>query len=56
LNRAEMRTLYVHAKTGQPYAVTDDAVGQPRSAAPSTSPPPLSSLFSRARAWMNSFQ
>jgi len=56
LNRAEMRTLYIHANTGQPYAVTDDAVGQPRSAVPSTSPPLLSSLFSRARAWMNSFQ
>jgi hypothetical protein len=56
LNRAEMRSLYIHSNTGQPYGVTDDAVEKPRSALPSSSATSLTSLFSRARAWMNSFQ
>jgi hypothetical protein len=55
LNRAEMRGLYIHSKTGQPYTVADDADEQPRSALPSALATPLSSLLSRARAWMNSF-
>jgi hypothetical protein len=56
LNRAEMRGLYIHSETGQPYAVADDADEQPRSALPPAPAPSLSSLLSRARAWMNSFQ
>ncbi len=55
LNRAEMRSLYIHSNTGQPYGVTDDPVAKPRSAQASSSAISLTSLFSRARAWMNSF-
>jgi len=56
LNRAEMRNLYIHSKTGQPYSVTDDAAEQPRSALPSAPATALTSLFSRTRAWINSFR
>src|SRR5882762_5602535 len=58
LNRAEMRSLYIHANTGQPYAVTDDAntVEKSRSTPSSPSANSLTSLFLRARAWMKSFQ
>src|SRR5229473_1274982 len=54
LNRDEMRSLYIHLRTDEPYSVTDDAVEQPRSA---TSPTiSLTSFFSRARDWLNSFR
>ena len=56
LNRVEMRSLYIHSNTGQPYGVADDAGEQPRSAPSSASATALGSLLSRARAWMNSFQ
>jgi hypothetical protein len=56
LNRDEMRSLYIHSNTGQPYSVTDDAVEPARSALPSNSTTALSSFFSRARTWMNSFR
>ncbi len=58
LNRAEMRSLYIHANTGQPYAVTDDADTAEKSRSmPSSSPASsLTPLFLRARAWMESFQ
>ncbi len=55
LNRAEMRSLYIHSRTGDPYSATDDAVEQPRSAASSSSIS-LTSFFSRARDWLNSFR
>ena len=55
LNRAEMRGLYIHSNIGQPYTVADDADEQPRSELPSVPAISLSSLLSRARAWMNSF-
>src|SRR5260370_15378347 len=55
LNRAEMRSLYIHSNTGQPYGVTDDPVSKPRSPQASYSAISLTSLVSRARAWMNSF-
>jgi hypothetical protein len=55
LNRAEMRSLYIHSKTGQAYTVTDDAAEQPRSALPPKTTVSFASLLSRARAWMNSF-
>ncbi len=58
LNRDEMRSLYIHTNTGQPYAVTDDAdtVEESRSTQPPPSAGSLTSLFLRARAWMKSFQ
>jgi hypothetical protein len=55
LNRAEMRSLYIHPRTGEPYSVTDDAIEQPRSAA-SPSSASLVSFFIRARAWLNTFR
>jgi hypothetical protein len=56
LNRAEMRSLYIHPSTGEPYIVTDDAVEQPRStSSSSTSLPSYSSFFTRAREWLDSF-
>jgi hypothetical protein len=55
LNRAEMRSLYIHPRTGEPYSVTDDSVEQPRSAA-SLSSTSLASFFTRARDWLNSFR
>jgi hypothetical protein len=55
LNRAEMRSLYIHSNTGQLYGVTDDAVEKPRAMSPSSSETSsFSSFFTRARAWMNS--
>ena len=58
LNRAEIRRLYIHANTGQPYAVTDDADTAEKSrSTPSSSPASSRTpLFLRARAWMESFQ
>jgi hypothetical protein len=55
LNRDEMRSLHIHLRTGEPYSVTDDAVELPRSAA-SPSSISLTSFFSRARDWLNSFR
>jgi hypothetical protein len=60
LNRAEMRALYIHPRTGDAYSVTDDAVEQPRSmpsssSASSSSLTSLTSFFTRARDWLNSF-
>src|SRR6266446_5746979 len=55
LNRAEMRSLYIHSNAGQLYGVTDDAVEKPRAIPPSSSVTSLNSLFSRVRAWMNYF-
>jgi hypothetical protein len=54
LNRDEMRSLYIHPRTGEPYSVTDDAVEQPRSAASSSIS--LTSFFYRARDWLNSLR
>jgi hypothetical protein len=54
LNRAEMRSLYIHPTTGQPYDVTDDTVEKSRSTPPSSSAASFLSFFTRARAWMNS--
>ncbi len=48
LNAAEMRSLYVHPATGQPYQVSD--VGEDSTAAPSSS---LAALLQRARSWFN---
>jgi hypothetical protein len=56
LNRAEMRSLYIHPNTGQPYAVTDDAVEKPRSAPVSSSATSLTFLFSRVQAWLHSYR
>jgi hypothetical protein len=60
LNRAEMRALYIHSRTGDSYVVTDDAMEQPRptassSTTSSTSLGALTSLFTRARAWLQTF-
>ena len=60
LNRTEMRTLYIHPRTGDAYSVTDDAVEQPRStpsssSASSTSVTSFTSFFVRAWDWLNSF-
>jgi hypothetical protein len=55
LNREEMRSLYIHPATGEPYAVTDDAVEIPRSTPVSSFATSLTSLFSRARAWLHSY-
>ena len=58
LNRAEMRSLYVHPGTAQFYSVTDEPTEQSRSATSpsSASSISLTSFFSRARNWLNSFQ
>jgi len=56
LNRAEMRSLYIHSNTGQLYGVTDDAEEKPRAMVPSTSERSFLSLYTRARAWVNSLQ
>jgi hypothetical protein len=55
LNRAEMRGLYIHSNTGQPYGVTDEAAEKPMSAPPFSSAVSLTSMFSRARDWLKSF-
>ena len=54
LNRAEMRSLYIHPRTGDAYSVTEYAGEQPRLAASSSSTS-STSFFTRARAWLNSF-
>jgi hypothetical protein len=58
LNRAEMRSLYIHSRNGEPYSVTDDDVEKTRTVASgsSGSSTSLISLFIRARAWLHSFQ
>jgi hypothetical protein len=58
LNRAEMRSLYIHPRSGAPYSVADDAVDQPRAAASSSfsSPESFTSFLARARNWLNSFR
>jgi hypothetical protein len=56
LNRAEMRSLYIHPRTGEPYAVTDDAVEQSRpTSSSSTSSISFTSFFARAQEWLDSF-
>jgi hypothetical protein len=49
LNAAEMRSLYVHPATGQPYKVSDVAE---QGTTPASSP--LAGLLQRARSWFNS--
>jgi hypothetical protein len=58
LNRAEMRALYIHPRTGDAYAVTDDAIEQPHAtpSSSSTSLTSFTSFFARARDWLDSFQ
>jgi hypothetical protein len=57
LNRAEMRSLYIHSRNGEPYSVTDDDVEKTHTAASSSSgsSTSLTSLVIRARAWLHSF-
>jgi hypothetical protein len=54
LNRAEMRSLYVHPRTGESYSVTDDA-GETQGSTTSSSSISLTRLFLRARAWLKFF-
>jgi hypothetical protein len=51
LNRAEVQRLYQHSANGSFYSVTDEAAEsiQPVASSPQTS------LFTRARNWLNSF-
>jgi hypothetical protein len=58
LNRAEMRSLYIHPRNGAPYSVTDDSVEQPSTAASLSSPSAdsFTSFFTRARDWLNSLR
>jgi hypothetical protein len=56
LNRAEMRSLYLHTNTSQLYTVTDDALEKPRAASVSSSAMSLTLLFSRAQAWLHSYR
>ena len=58
LNRAEMRSLYIHPRDGAPYSVTDDSVEQPSTAASPSSPSAdsFTSFFTRARDWLNSLR
>jgi hypothetical protein len=58
LNRSEMRSLYVHPRTGEPYSVAVDAVEQPHTAPPaySSAADSSTSFFTRARNWLNSFR
>jgi hypothetical protein len=51
LNRAEMQRLYKHSNNGAFYAVTDESVESVYPAATSS----LTSIFARARSWLNSF-
>jgi hypothetical protein len=56
LNRAEMRSLYIHPSTGKPYIVTDDAEEQRRyTAGAPSSLTSFSSFFTRARERLDSF-
>jgi hypothetical protein len=54
LNRAEMRALYIHSTTGEPYAVSDDAVERARATPPSSAATPFVSFYARARDWLHS--
>jgi hypothetical protein len=58
LNRSEMRSLYVHPRTGEPYSVADDAIEQPHIAPPaySSAADSFTPFFTRARNWLNSFR
>jgi hypothetical protein len=58
LNLAEMRSLYIHPRSGEPYSVADDAGEQPRAATSSSlsSSDSFTSFFTRARDWLNSFR
>jgi hypothetical protein len=58
LNRSEMRALYIHPRTGDAYAVTDDAIEQLHAtpSSSSTSLTSFTSFFARARDWLDSFQ
>jgi hypothetical protein len=57
LNRAEMRSLYIHPRTGDSYVVGDDAVEQARPPSPSSSSSiSFTSFFTRAREWLDSFR
>jgi hypothetical protein len=51
LNRAEMQRLYQHSSNGSFYSVTDEPVESSYSAASSSL---SSSIFARARSWLNS--
>jgi hypothetical protein len=53
LNRAEMRSLYIHPSTGQPYSVTDDAIEKPRSTPSWSSRTSFLFFFARAQVWIN---
>ncbi len=50
LNRAEMQWLYQHSSNGAFYAVTDEPVESVQPDASSS----LTSIFARARSWLNS--
>jgi hypothetical protein len=50
-NRAEMQRLYQHSANGAFYSVTDEVVDSIQPAPP----PSQTSLFARARIWLNSF-
>jgi hypothetical protein len=58
LNRVEMRSLYIHSRTNEPYSVTDDGIERSHPAVSSSSGPSNSSpsFFNRARAWLSSFR
>jgi hypothetical protein len=56
LNRAEMHSLYIHPRTGEPYFVTDDDEERSRpTSSSSTSSISFTSFFTRAREWLDSF-
>ena len=50
LNRAEMQRLYQHSGNGAFYSVTDESVESVHTATSSS----LTSIFARARSWLNS--
>jgi hypothetical protein len=50
LNHAEMQRLYQHSVNGSFYSVTDEPVESPSSGSSSS----VTSLFARARSWLNS--
>jgi hypothetical protein len=58
LNRTEMRSLYIHARTGEPYSVADDAGEQshPEASSSLASAGTVTTFFTRARNWLNSFR
>jgi len=59
LNRAEIRSLYIHPRTGEPYSVADEAVVRLHSApvtpavttTPPAAPPSSISLLDRVKQW-----